>query len=266
MDIYWLRQTEADLPVGDQWLSAAEILRLVDLRFPKRRADWRLGRWTAKHAVGAYLNRPAGAPALAEIELRPMPCGAPEVFVCAARTRVSVSLTHRAGVAVCAVGPPGGALGCDLEVIEPHSDGFVADYFTAEEQATVAQAPLAERPRLLALLWSAKESALKALHAGLRLDTRSVAVASVGAPCPQQTWLPLLVRYNATRRFHGWWRYEGDLLLTMIAEPRPTPPTLLQAPERSLSIGNRMLFQPVRIPHGIDVSQCAASHTAGENP
>lgn len=38
-----------------------------------------------------------------------------------------------------------------------------------EEQELVARAP--ERDELVALLWSGKESALKALREGLRLDT-----------------------------------------------------------------------------------------------
>jgi len=31
-------------------------------------------------------------------------------------------------------------IGCDLEVVEPRSDAFVADYFTSEEQALIARA------------------------------------------------------------------------------------------------------------------------------
>ena len=50
--------------------------------------------------------------------------------------------------------------------IEPRSDAFVADYFTIEEQALVARASAADRDRILALLWSGKESALKALREG----------------------------------------------------------------------------------------------------
>ena len=38
------------------WLSAAEIDQMTGLRFPKRRREWRLGRWTAKHAVAACLG------------------------------------------------------------------------------------------------------------------------------------------------------------------------------------------------------------------
>lgn len=67
-------------------------------------------------------------------------------------------------------------LGCDLELIEPHSDALVADYFTADEQAMVARTLAADRSRGLDLLWSAKESALKGLRVGLRLDIRCVSV------------------------------------------------------------------------------------------
>ena len=56
MNVYWLEQSDGDVPVGDGWLSAGERATLDRLRIPKRRADWRLGRWTAKCAAAAYLN------------------------------------------------------------------------------------------------------------------------------------------------------------------------------------------------------------------
>ena len=179
MNIYWLEQTEADVPGDKEWLSARERVQLDALRFPKRRADWQLGRWTAKHAVAACLQLPADPPNLAKIEVCPGSSGAPETFLGNKWAPVTISLSHRAGRAVCAVTPFPGALGCDLEVIEPHSDAFIADYFATEEQALVARVVPAERLRLVTLLWSAKESALKALRAGLRLDTRSVIVTPV---------------------------------------------------------------------------------------
>jgi len=110
-------------------------------------------------------------------------------------------------------------LGCDLEVIEARSDGFLEDYFTLEEQLLVADFPLADRARLVALLWSAKESALKALQLGLRADTRSLRVD------PQITeaagaWSPLHVRFNDLDSFGGWWREENGLLRTLVADIR----------------------------------------------
>ena len=143
---------------------------------PKRRADWRLGRWTAKRALSVYLDVPAHPHVFRKMEIRAAPSGAPEAFFDSQPAAVTISLSHRAGIAVCAVAMSGVKMGCDLEIVEPRSDAFVADYFTLEEQALIAHASAADRHRLLALLWSGKESALKALHEGLRLDTRSVVV------------------------------------------------------------------------------------------
>ena len=148
------------------------------------------------------------------------------------------------------------ALGCDLEVIEPHSDAFIADYFATEEQALVARAAPADRPWLVTLLWSAKESALKALRAGLRLDTRRVIVTLVdvlrsqnaeGEVCvPEESvknpgfaarqpdavngWRPLRVRHIHDQTFLGWWQHTGNLLRTIVAAPPPARPLLLNVP------------------------------------
>jgi len=130
METHWLEQTEADLPAHDDWLSSDEAVLLSRMRFAKRRADWRLGRWTAKRAVAACLNLP-DPHALREIEVRPAPSGAPQVFVRNRFAAVTISISHRAGVAVCAIVMGGAQLGCDLELIEPRDGSFVADYFTS---------------------------------------------------------------------------------------------------------------------------------------
>ena len=78
MDVCWLEQTEADVPAENDWLNASEAARLNAMRFAKRRADWRLGRWTAKRALAVCLNLPFDRRALAGIEIRSAPSGAPE--------------------------------------------------------------------------------------------------------------------------------------------------------------------------------------------
>jgi len=248
MDVYWLEQSEANLPVGDDWLSASETARLATMRFAKRRNDWRLGRWTAKNALAYYLKVPAHPRVLASIEILPAPSGAPEVFFQGKPAAATISLSHRGGNAACAVARSSGVLGCDLELIEPRSDAFVSDYFTAEEQAFVAAASLLDRSRLLALLWSAKESALKALRTGLRLDTRSVIVRALAELRPESpeartssgdqvclirsaegfdTWRPLQVCRAEGQIFSGWWLFTRNLMRTLVAIPSPEPPILL---------------------------------------
>ena len=241
--VYWLEQTGADLPPDDDWLGASEVACLNALRIPKRRADWRLGRWTAKRAVSICLNTPGNFKGLAGIEIRAAATGAPEVFLDNKPAAVSISLSHSNGTALCAVAPPGTDLGCDLEAIEPRSDAFVADYFTSDEQALIARASAADRFRLLALFWSAKESALKALREGLRLDTRSVTVdllESVPPSAPDEMataptftqcrsiWRPLEVHCASGQVFQGWWGQRGNLLQTVVAAPTPARPILLQ--------------------------------------
>ena len=232
-DVYWLQQTEADVPSEDDWLSANEALRLEGMRVVKRRNDWRLGRWTAKLALAARFNLPSDRPCLASIEILWAPSGAPVPVFPNQSASVTISLSHRGGAAICALALSGVELGCDLEVIEPRSEAFIEDYFTGEEQALVARSPVSYRPLLSALLWSAKESTLKALRAGLRLDTRSVVVelnSFEGATKDMLDWNPLQVRQESGRVFQGWWQQDGPLLRTLVAFPAPRLPLLLPCP------------------------------------
>jgi 4'-phosphopantetheinyl transferase len=234
MNVYWLEQTEADVPIENDWLSANEAVCLNGMRFAKRRADWRLGRWAAKLALSVTLDAPAHPEAFKRIEIRPAPSGAPEAFFDDRPAGVTISLSHRSGVAACAVAMSGVEMGCDLEVVEPRSDAFVADYFTIEEQALVAHASAADRDRLLALLWSGKESALKALRAGLRLDTRLVIVIPCAASFDLNGWNQLRVRCTGDRCpgvFHGWWQNAGNMVRTVVAAPPPDPPIRLRIPD-----------------------------------
>jgi len=235
MEIYWLEQTESDVPTGNGWLSAKETICLSAMRVAKRYADWRLGRWTAKRAVAVCRNLPADLYSLAGIEIRAASSGAPEVFLQDQPANLAISLSHRDRTALCAVAPAGTNIGCDLETIEPRSEAFVADYFTANEKTLIAQTPVEEQPLLVALLWSGKESALKALHVGLRLDTRCMSVSPADA-WPQTSgerakdprlfprafspgdWRPLSVGYSGGQIFGGWWRAEDQLVRTAVSD------------------------------------------------
>ena len=228
MHAYWLEQTEADVPAEDQWLSSEEMSRLARLRFGKRRADWRLGRWTAKRAVASCLNLPFDAHSLEDIEIRAAPSGSPEVFLFNQSAAVSLSLSHRAGKALCVVGLSGLSLGCDLELVESRDHSFVADFFTANEQKLIESAPTGKLPMLVTLLWSAKESALKALHEGLRLDTTSIEVRpthAVGklAEYSRQDdcadWSPMSLRYAGEHILRGCWRCADNLVRTVVFSP-----------------------------------------------
>ncbi len=226
MTVYWLEQSEANVPPENDWMSAAERERWQSMRLAKRRSEWRLGRWTAKQAAAAWLRLPASLLVLAQIEIVAAADGAPEVFVSRRPAALSISLSHRAGTALCTIAPTG-ALGCDLEMIEAHSDAFVADYFTPEEQRWIASADAEERDRLVAILWSGKEGALKALRVGLRMDTRDFTVTLPAGASDAFGWGALAVRSREGRIFQGWWRENGEFVRTVVAEGMALPPLQL---------------------------------------
>ena len=247
MNVFWLEQSEADLPQHDYWLSPGETVRMDSMRFPKRRREWKLGRWTAKCAVATYLKWPASC-SLSKIEIPASSSGAPTVVIDRAPSPIAISISHRAGRAMCFVAPLEVALGCDLELIEPHSSAFVLDYFTAEEQYLLHSVPPGDRWILVALLWSAKESALKALQSGLRASLHSVvvfpgefpqgknAIAVAGNSLPAfhsqglpRTWHPMHVRCGAEEIIHGWWQRSGEFVRTTISAPPSRQPLLLES-------------------------------------
>ena len=226
VDTCWLEQQEADVPAGEDWLSRREAAVLSNLHFPKRRSDWRLGRWTAKCAIAAHLAIGGDPRALARIEVLASASGAPDAYLDTEPAPLTMSLSHSGGTAVCAIVSAGTALGCDLEVVEPRTAAFIADYFTPAEQQHIARVDPSNRNLLTNLLWSAKESALKALREGLRVDTRLLQVTC--RPEPQRDlWRPLMVEYMDRQVLRGWWSSDDKLVRTVVADPAPAEPNVL---------------------------------------
>jgi len=231
VSLHWLSQGMGEAPADDAWLSPREAAWVARMRFPKRRSEFRLGRWTAKKALALYLGREASAAALGSIEIDRAPDGAPHPIVEGRPAEAYLTMTDRADQAVCLVGPPGTALGCDLELVEPRSDAFVGDFLTPAEQRLVAAAGEGEARDLLAnLVWCGKESALKVLRTGLRRDTRSVEV-SFPEGSRVDGWAPLSVSAVEGTVFPGWWQRFGAFVLTVAAtEPFAPPLPLIDPP------------------------------------
>ncbi|HEX9190297.1 MAG TPA: 4'-phosphopantetheinyl transferase superfamily protein [Vicinamibacteria bacterium] len=231
MSLAWLSQGMGDAPPGDDWLSPREAAWVERMRFPKRRTEFRLGRWTAKTALALYLGRGRSTEELRAIEIDRASDGAPRPLVAGRPAEAYLTMTDRADQAVCLVGPPGTALGCDLELVEPRSDAFLADFLTAAEQRLVAAAG-SDRDLVANLVWCGKESALKVLRTGLRRDTRSVEVSFPEGEA-KDGWAPMVVRAVEGPVFPGWWQRFGAFVLSLAATsafeaPRPLidPPGL----------------------------------------
>lgn len=218
---------QPSVPDHDDWLTEPEAARLNGMRYTKRRDESRLGRWTAKHAVARALELPRTSTLLREVVIRNAKDGAPEAFVGSDPASVAISMTDRAGWAVCVVAEGVDGVGCDLELVEPRSRLFVADYFTAAERATVAARP-GDHDLLANLIWSAKESALKVLREGLRLDTRSVEV-TLGDE-RDADWSSLSVSTTEGVRFPGWWTRHGEFVLTYCATGATEAPLAMDDP------------------------------------
>jgi 4'-phosphopantetheinyl transferase len=243
---WWLARGEDRLPSVGEWLTPAERSRAAGLRYAKRRNDFLLGRWTLKLAVARALGWPDDAAGLARIEARPAPTGAPRLYVDGRPAGRAVSLTDRAGCAVCLVAAGPGKIGCDIEIVEPRSDAFVHDYLTELERRAVAAAGQG-RDTAANLIWSAKESALKVLETGLRRDTRSVEVTVPDLCPPQRTWSPLQVRTAEGEIFPGWWRRSGPFLVTVCWPGGGPPPAALDAesPIDTMQPSHRWIDRPV---------------------
>ncbi len=59
VDIDWMRADSIGAPPED-FLSKAELQKLAQMRFPCRREEWLLGRWTAKRLLAAAVPTVAG--------------------------------------------------------------------------------------------------------------------------------------------------------------------------------------------------------------
>ena len=275
--INWLLQSAAEHPdlasgvPSPGVFSPAELLRLEQFRFEKRRREWLLGRWTAKqllrnhlrerHAFDAPLDalvigrEPGGAPPaildgqqaleagwpVQEVEELPLigaageqPAG-PALTVVGVRLPVSLSISHSNGAAFCALLPTNGAsprwqLGADIERIAGRSEQFRASFLTAVENRWISGAVAELADTLVTATWSAKESVLKALQLGLTVDTRQVtALCQIAGDLTQ--WTAVQIDCDATilplpnvadgvsaavsHRLTGWWRIDGDYVLTM---------------------------------------------------
>ncbi|QQS00647.1 MAG: 4'-phosphopantetheinyl transferase superfamily protein [Austwickia sp.] len=230
----WFACGEDLIPAGSAWLHPQEQRRLARYRFTKRRTEYCLRRVAGKYAVATRLGLDVSRPeALGRIGVLTAPGGAPYVVVDDAPCGLEVSLTDRAGHAVCLVGPEGaarsiGGIGVDVEIVEHRSQDFVRDFLTGREQRWLT-GQLVGSPDAYAaganLVWSAKEAALKVQRVGLRADTRSVDV-SVLRGHHADGWARLTVDHR-DGAYPGWWRRDGQFLLTVVTRHPCDPPAAM---------------------------------------
>jgi 4'-phosphopantetheinyl transferase len=218
-ELGWLTRDLAEVPSHDRWLSEPERAFLSGQRIPKRRADWRLGRWAGKAAVAAWRGVAPEAVVILAAE-----DGAPEASIDGQDAGVSLSLSHRAGRALAAVADPPLAVGCDLEPIEPRSPAFLREWLGAGERELVVAQSGRRRDLAANLVWSAKEAASKARREGLRLNVRQATVEADGLIRSQHSWQPLRVIWEGGAADFGWWREAPGWVMAVVSDPGSAAP------------------------------------------
>ena len=230
-------QDSAKVPA---WLGGTERRNLANLRVPKRRADWLLGRYAAKSVVARLLaDRHRIELPLDAFDVLAEPSGAP--FVRLAEDRIpppGVTISHSEGRAFCAAWATEAgriSVGVDLEKVSTRSSALVRDFFRSEEiDAWESLPPGGGRDTFATAVWSAKEAVLKAFRVGLAVDTRAVGILLSTCEAPGVPGLPrpdggdwkgfeALVFPGVPggdRPLAGFWREDSGFVLTIaIAGP-----------------------------------------------
>jgi len=217
-------QERQQLPADLDWLTLSERRRHDGFRFAKRRGDWLLGRWAGK----VTLLELAGLPPQdgGRIEIATAPDGAPLTTLDGELYPVTLSLSHSHGRAMAAAMLGNSALGCDIELVERRSTGFVDTYFTAAETLAVQQAKAGWRDELITMIWSAKESTLKALRTGLRADTRSIEVVA-DADDAAGGWRSARTTAADDGEFDCVWRRDDGFVITLVTRGAADNPKLI---------------------------------------
>ena len=216
----WLTSSTADVPPGDDWLSRASARCSPACGCPSGAPDWRLGRWTAKAAVAAWLG--VGAE---RVEILAAADGAPEAWLDGAPAPVSLSLSHRAG-----------GRWPRSRTRRRRSAATSSWSSRAAGRSYANGSPRASRPRssrstarrdvAANLIWTAKEAAAKVRREGLRLDVRR---ADVDLGAPGSGWRPLTVHWGEGQATAGWWCAAGGWVMTIAGSPAPALPSRLAA-------------------------------------
>lgn len=212
--ISYFQADQSAVPPNDLWLSPEEVTTLSRFRIPKRRRDWLLGRWTAKSAL-SQLARPQHFPP-ENWQITSDSDGAPRAWLKGEPADLSISISHSSGLSFFAVTGSSHRMGCDLERVEERSPSFEQTFFTGDELKLLSACEARERNLLVTLIWSAKESVLKAIRTGLRVDTRRIRILSIDQET-SPSWQSFTAQDSVGGdTFNGWW-FENSAMVYTVA-------------------------------------------------
>ena len=213
--VYWHLTPIPALESAVSGLTLNELSIYQAFRFEQRKKAWLIGRYAAKTLLSRVLP---DSPEIAAIEIENDELGAPLGILKGKPVAGCLSISHSDDFGAAAYAPLGMRIGIDIERVAVRSSAFIQDYFT-EHEVRLVDADERDAAHRATLIWSAKESALKALGVGLRLDTRSVAVRAVddsdGLLNP--TWNRMTMGSNQFNAYPcAYWRDLGEHVVTMV--------------------------------------------------
>lgn len=211
-NFFFSHQTLGDLPGDLGWLHPGELSFMGTLRFENRRNDWLLGRWTAKRALLSFLENEGLALEMKDISIRKTASGAPAAEFGIPVPPCSLSLSHRAGHAIAVAAWGDMQIGCDLELIEPRSEAFIADYFSDRERELIRKDP----PFFSNLLWCVKESVMKATGEGMRINPGRIEVEVEGHVNEEGVQRALARLDPGGEVYSGCWKAEGGFVRVVV--------------------------------------------------
>jgi 4'-phosphopantetheinyl transferase len=182
-------------------LQAVDRGRAENARSPRAERDWRVSRALLQQARPVAPESSGAAPlspgqcalssaqsvlSPAQSALSPtQPALSPGQSVLSPGQPV-LSLSHSGGHALVGIAPAGWRIGVDLEAIRARDTGRLAQWCCtdAEQQALAHCADEARRSKAFYLLWTLKESFIKAANLDFPADMRSVGLMPDAPPSP----------------------------------------------------------------------------------
>ncbi|WP_086067798.1 4'-phosphopantetheinyl transferase family protein [Bordetella genomosp. 8] len=133
-----------------------------------------------------------------------------------------MSLSHSGGHAIVAVAPAGWQVGVDLEALRPRDTARLAPWCCSEEEAgaLASGAVDADRLRAFYLLWTLKESFIKAAGLAFPADMRRVGLTGAGLPGAGLSWAGWRLRAPGSR-WRAWSAIVDDAWMVSVAWRAP---------------------------------------------
>jgi len=218
---------QKDVPGHFDWMHPSEKLFLKSLKFPKRRSDWTLGRFTVKTLLQESI---LGDLELKDFYILPGEKRAPVLHVPqgvsnarrpsnARGTSITVSISHSHQKTFCITSDNHQNIGCDLELIEDRSPNFLKDYFTKKEHSLFEDLwkKYLDSKTYFTLCWSAKEAVMKATRLGMSLHPKKIQLKNVEIEDAEWNKIEIL-NLKTDQNYYGYWKENDGMIYVYLSD------------------------------------------------